>query len=207
MTDRVVLLHGLWNPRHVLWPLAARLRAAGFEVEAFGYGSVVVGAEAAAEQLAAKLRLDARQSKAPAHLVGHSLGGIVSLLAARDVELPARRIVCLGSPLTGSSAARAVRERGLGFSLGRSVEALQRGFERAPEGREVGAIAGTLPVGFGRAFGAFDGPHDGTVSVAETRLPGIVDHCEVHASHMGLLVSPVAAQATASFLRTGRFSG
>ena len=207
MADRVVLLHGLWNPRHVLWPLAARLRAAGFEVETFGYGSVVIGADAAAEQLAAKLRLDARRDKAPAHLVGHSLGGIVSLLAAQQAELPVQRIVCLGSPLTGSAAARGVRERGLAFSLGRSVDALQRGFECAPAGREVGAVAGTLPVGFGRAFGGFRGPHDGTVAVDETRLPGIVDHCEIHASHMGLLVSPAAAEATASFLRTGRFAG
>ena len=43
----VVLLHGIWNNRPVLWPLAARLRAAGFETETFGYPSVFGGAEAA----------------------------------------------------------------------------------------------------------------------------------------------------------------
>jgi pimeloyl-ACP methyl ester carboxylesterase len=207
VAERVVLLHGIWNHRPVLWPLAARLRLAGFEVETFGYPSVLGGAEAAAQQLSAKLRLDARQRKVPAHLVGHSLGGLVSLLAAQDPELPVQRIVCLGSPLTGSGAARAVHRRGLAFGMGRSARLLLKGLEHAPPYREVGAIAGTLEVGLGRVFGTFDGPHDGTVAVAETRLPGLVDHFEVRASHMGLLVSRVAARAVASFLRTGRFAG
>lgn len=207
MAERVVLLHGIWNNRPVLWPLAARLRAAGFETETFGYPSVFGGAEAAAQQLAAKLRLDARKRKSPAHLVGHSLGGLVSLLAAQDAELPVQRIVCLGSPLTGSGAARAVHGRGLGFGMGRSARILLKGLENAPQHREVGAIAGTLEAGLGRVFGTFDGPHDGTVAVEETRLPGLVDHFEVRASHMGLLVSRVAAEAVASFLRTGRFAG
>lgn len=207
MTNRVVLLHGIWNNTPVLWPLAARLRAAGFDVETFGYPSVFGGAEAAAQQLAAKLRLDARRTKAPAHLVGHSLGGLVSLLAAHDDEVPVQRIVCLGSPLTGSGAARAVHGRGLGFGMGRSARVLLKGLESAPPQREIGAIAGTLEVGLGRVFGTFDGPHDGTVAVAETRLPGLVDHCEIRASHMGLLVSRPAAEAVANFLRAGRFAG
>jgi len=207
MTDRVVLLHGIWNHTPVLWPLAARLRAAGFEVETFGYPSVLGGAEWAARRLAERLRADECRGRPSAHLVGHSLGGFVSLLAARDPELPMQRIVCLGSPLTGSAAARAVRERGLGFGMGRSARVLLKGLEHAPMQREVGAIAGTLEVGLGRVFGTFDGPHDGTVAVAETRLPGLLDHCEVRASHMGLLVSRPAAEAVASFLRTGRFAG
>ena len=63
MTDSVILLHGIWNHTPVLWPLAERLRAKGFETETFGYPSVLGGAEAAAQQLAAKLRLDARKGK------------------------------------------------------------------------------------------------------------------------------------------------
>jgi hypothetical protein len=91
--------------------------------------------------------------------------------------------------------------------MGRSARVLLKGLENAPQHCEVGAIAGTLEAGLGRVFGSFDGPHDGTVSVDETRLPGLVDHFEVRASHMGLLVSRVAAEAVANFLRTGRFAG
>ena len=51
----------------------------------------------------------------------------------------------------------------------------------------------------------FDGPSDGTVAVAETRLPGLADHCLVAASHTGLVFSRPAAGQAAAFLRHGRF--
>jgi len=55
-------------------------------------------------------------------------------------------------------------------------------------------------------FGHFDGGHDGTVSIAETQLPGLADHVVVDASHSGLLLSHVAADQAVAFLRTGRFT-
>ena len=52
----------------------------------------------------------------------------------------------------------------------------------------------------------FDGPHDGTVSVDETRSPALADHIVVQASHSGLLLSTDAMRQTAGFLRHGRFA-
>ncbi|RBH04597.1 alpha/beta hydrolase, partial [Xanthomonas oryzae pv. oryzae] len=46
---------------------------------------------------------------------------------------------------------------------------------------------------------------DGTVALAETRLPGLRDHCVMRASHSGLLRSPEAAAQALAFLRCGRF--
>ena len=100
-----------------------------------------------------------------------------------------------------------MQQRGLGFGMGRSAEVLLKGLEHAPAHREVGVIAGTQEHGLGRVFGIFDGPHDGTVAVAETQLPGLADYCEVRASHMGLLVSRYVADSVANFLRAGRFAG
>ena len=48
---RVLLVHGLWNAKLWLTPLAWRLRHAGFRVDGFGYPSIVGGAEAAVEAL------------------------------------------------------------------------------------------------------------------------------------------------------------
>ncbi|KAG1251594.1 hypothetical protein G6F65_018284 [Rhizopus arrhizus] len=50
-----------------------------------------------------------------------------------------------------------------------------------------------------------DDASDGTVALAETRLPGLSDHCVVRTSHSGLVVSPDAARQTAYFLRHGQF--
>jgi len=54
-------------------------------------------------------------------------------------------------------------------------------------------------------MGALDGESDGTVGLAETRLPGLADHCVVPVSHSGLVLSPEVATLTADFLRQGRF--
>jgi pimeloyl-ACP methyl ester carboxylesterase len=199
---RVLLLHGIWNAKAWLVPLAARLRAAGFETEVFGYPSVFGGPEVAVPQLMAHL-----QDSEPLALLGHSLGGLVALEALRrEPALPVTRVVCLGSPLRGSGAASGLAGRAWTMAaLGRSADMLQRGFERWDGAPQVGMVAGNVPRGLGRHFTRFDGESDGTVAVEETRLPGLADHCVVASSHSGLVLSAEAARQAVHFLRDGRF--
>lgn len=200
----VILVHGLWMRSAALGRLAARLDAAGFAPQRFGYASIAGGPEAAAPALAARIRA---LGPGPVHLLAHSLGGLIALETLRlHPALPVGRVVCLGSPLTGSAAARGMaRWPGGARLLGRSAALLDRGFARCVEGVAVGVIAGNLPLGLGVVFGRFAGPHDGTVAVAETRLPGIADHRVIAASHTGLLFSSAAARLAVAFLRDGRF--
>ncbi|GHE31745.1 esterase/lipase family protein [Vulcaniibacterium thermophilum] len=200
VAERVLLLHGLWMPGAVMTPLARRLRAAGFAPEICGYFGARGGLEDALPRLAARLQR-------PAHVVAHSLGGLVALgVLEAHPELPVARVVCLGSPLCGSVAARGLARHGpTRRLLGRAAEPLQRGCRPWRGRAQVGSIAGTRPLGLGRWFAAFDGPHDGTVAVAETRLAGLADHATVPASHSGLVLSPEAAALTVRFLRNGRF--
>lgn len=202
---RVLLLHGLWLRGATLIPLRARLRAAGFEAECFDYRSVFAHPREHLARLERRIREWPGQG--PVHLVGHSMGGLLSIECARaHPELPIGRILCLGSPLAGSLGAAALAERGpLGRVLGRAVHLLRQGALPLPEGFEIGVIAGTLPLGLGHWFSRFDGAHDGTVSVAETRAPGLRAHLEVRTSHSGLILSRVVAAQAAQFLREGRF--
>ncbi|NCT67501.1 MAG: alpha/beta fold hydrolase [Rhodanobacteraceae bacterium] len=206
MAEHVILLHGIWMRGVTLWPLARRLHAAGYTVETPDYASVSGGLAAAAARLRERLRT---AGGAPVHLVGHSLGGLVALEAVRDqVDLVDGRIVCLGSPLNGSAAARGLAHwPGGHWLLGQSAQALQDGIAPWHGPRQVGVIAGQLPLGLGFAFAHLAPPHDGTVAVEETCLPGIADHRTVHASHTGLLLSAAAADLTLAFLRAGRFPG
>lgn len=200
---RVLLVHGIWNAKVWLAPLAMRLRREGLTPELFGYDSVLRDPQAAGERLIARLR------KAPVDgLIGHSLGGLVILETLRHApELAVERVVCLGSPLCGSGVVAAMSQRpALALLLGRSRSILETGCAPWQGNTAVGVVAGNHARGVGGWFAQMDGESDGTVSVAETRLSGLADHCIVPASHSGLVLSADAARQAAHFLHHGHFA-
>lgn len=203
--ERVILLHGIWMRAPTLWWLERRLRGAGFDTRRFDYASVFGAPARAVEALRARLH---EAGPGPVHLVGHSLGGLVAIAACRDAPaLPPGRIVCIGSPLAGSAAARAVeRWPGLRALAGGWREALVRGVGPLPPDRAVGVIAGTRSLGLGALLARLPRPHDGTVALDETRVDGLADHLALDGSHTGMLLDPAVAEATARFLREGRFN-
>jgi len=144
------------------------------------------------------------------HFIGHSLGGLVILRALQLTnDLPPGKAVLLGTPLQGSKAAQGVA-RWLPFGkaiLGPAAhEEIIGAAAREWSGRrDVGVIAGSMGMGLGRLFADFDTDHDGTVSVAETQLPGARDHIVMPTSHTGLLFSADVADQSAHFLASGSF--
>ena len=206
MSEHVILLHGLWMRGFALSMLHRRLIEAGFRVHRFDYLSVAATQQRILDQLQARMVELAAQGDA-VHLVGHSLGGLLALRACLDGALPPGRIVCLGSPLKGSAAARGFAGFGHGGEalLGHNRALLEHGMERWDGPREVGMIAGRVPIGLGAMLAHMEGEHDGTVAVAETQLPGLAAHCVVETSHTGLVLSADAARQAAHFLREGCF--
>jgi pimeloyl-ACP methyl ester carboxylesterase len=208
MIEHVILLHGLWMRGFALAMLHRRMMEEGFRVHRFDYLSVANTQERTLERLHERIS-ELGEQAAAVHLVGHSLGGLLALQVCHAAHaLPRGRVVCLGSPLMGSAAARGFS--GLGRSgealLGHNRELLEKGFERWEGPREVGMIAGRAPIGLGAVLAHIEGEHDGTVAVAETHLPGLADHCVVDTSHTGLLFSTDVARLTARFLREGHFA-
>jgi len=204
MNDHVILLHGLWMRAFTLVALRHRLEDAGYSVELFDYASVFRGPDISIDGLLARARL-AQDRKV--HFVGHSLGGLIALQALqRAPDLTRGRVVCLGAPLRGSAVARGIaRLPGGSVVIGKNLDILRNGIARWDGKQAVGGIAGRLPIGFGFAVGTLASPHDGTVSVAETELPGLTDHVVIPATHTGLLFSAAAAEQTIAFLRGARF--
>jgi pimeloyl-ACP methyl ester carboxylesterase len=157
----------------------------------------------------------ARRTSQPVHLVGHSLGGLViyrmfelGLLEPDRFSRDFCRVVFMGTPVRGSQSARVMAGSGITARLlgGVGTVWLQRG---VPEGwrfqAQLGIISGTVGVGLGRLLASFNGPNDGTVSVAETRLEGATDCCELPVSHTGMWLSRSVADRLVRFLETGRF--
>jgi len=144
----------------------------------------------------------------PLHLVAHSLGGLLVLwLLKQYPQRPVGRILLLGSPVRGSGvAARLARHSVTRWLLGR---AWRQGLDgKVPRGaaadREIGIIAGTRGLGMGRLIGGLSRPSDGTVALAETRLPSARQRLELPLSHFGMLFSRAVAKAACRFLKSGR---
>jgi hypothetical protein len=129
-----------------------------------------------------------------------------------NADANVHRVVCMGSPLAGSRAARHLTQLDWGHTiLGRTIaqgvvgQSASEWATCATDNFEVGIIAGTLAIGLGRLFTRFDGASDGTIAVAETRLRGAKDHIELHVSHSGMVISSNAVDQVAAFLNSGEF--
>jgi pimeloyl-ACP methyl ester carboxylesterase len=205
MPETVVLVHGILMNGRELFLLARRLRQCGFEPVCFDYPSRHRNVEQHARALVAFI--EALPTPA-VHLVGHSLGGLVILHAlGMHPDLPPGRIVLLGSPVRGSGVARRLQRSAWGrWLLGRSAEGGLLDAAPVWDGRrELGVIAGRLPLGVGVLLGGLSGAHDGTVAVTETQLDGAQAAVVLDTSHTGLVFSrPVAAQVC-RFLKQGHF--
>lgn len=200
----VILAHGLWVPGLVMQPLAARLERAGFRCHNFSYMGAGQPLASHAEHLARFA-----ESIGPAHFVGHSLGGLVILDALqREARTAAGRVVLLGAPVNGCFAGRRLAGYPGGrWFLGASEELWREGrCARWSRPEALGVIAGTLPLGLGRLFGALPGMNDGVVRLEETAVEGMAERIALPVGHSAMLVSASVAHNVAAFLDQGKFS-
>ena len=145
------------------------------------------------------------------HFVTHSLGGILvrAYLAQRTIpEL--HRVVMLGPPNQGSQFAdyvgtltllRPLAPR-LIYQLGTGEQSVP--LQLGPVSFQLGVIAGTANY---RSFlpGVPDEPGDGTVTVAETYVPGMQDLLKLPVSHSFMMWDDAVLQQVLYFLRNGMF--
>ena len=204
--ETVVLVHGLWVHGIAMELMRRRVARCGYRALAYSYPSMRLTLAENAERLARFCR----DIAAPRlHFVGHSLGGLIILcMLERAPGLPPGRAVLAGVPVGGSLAARRLaRLPGGRAALGRSVPDWRESAHFVSgTGREIGVIAGSLPLGIGRVVAPdLPAPSDGVVSVAETRLPAMRDHVVLNVSHSGMLVSRAVVHQICAFLRDGKF--
>ena len=116
--------------------------------------------------------------------------------------------MCLGSPLVDSATGRRLQQLPAGKILvGQCLaQVLAQPLADWQGQRQIGVIAGSRNMGLGRLIRHTQEAGDGTVSVRETRLPGIADHLVLELSHSGLVLSREAAGQTDFFLSHGHFS-
>jgi pimeloyl-ACP methyl ester carboxylesterase len=209
--NTVICIHGIWGQGLEMTLIKRRLeKEYGFDVLLFSYPSVRGTLDDNADKLS---RFIADKGLQSAHLLGHSLGGVIALrMLAKHPDTVPGRVVCIGSPLTGSRAVKFLTTQNwaepfIGNSLpaGTVHTAANQWASHVCEERDVGVIAGTSPYGIGRLVTTFDGDNDGSVAVSETRLEGAKDHICLDVSHKSMLVSAEVVDQAAAFLKRGAF--
>ncbi|MGZ8156673.1 MAG: esterase/lipase family protein [Burkholderiales bacterium] len=202
--DSVLVVHGLWLHGLVMAPMARRIRRCGFSVHAYSYPTVRLSLTENARRLAGYCeRLSGKL-----HFVGHSMGSLVALEAARLVPEACRgRVVMIGPPYADSYSARCVeRWPGGRAILGKSICEWIAGAHPEAADCEVGVIAGTGGIGLGRAVAPrLPRPNDGVIALSETVVPGMRDRIVLPVSHTAMVLSRVVAHQTCTFLKEGRF--
>ena len=208
---QVVLLHGLGRSAANMLVLKWRLGRLGYDVCNVGYDTRVPSIEDAIDAVHVAVEACTDEVGRPLHFVTHSLGGLVMRgLFARHPLPQTGRAVMLAPPNSGSEIADWVRQ------IGWTERML--GPLAAQLGTRDGDVPGRLPVPpipFGVIAGdqwinpmgplLLPAPHDGTVSVASTRLPGMSDHLVIPATHTFIMNRAEVAAQVDVFLRTGRF--
>jgi hypothetical protein len=206
MQETVVLLHGALMTGRVMGMLARRLKGCGYRTVFYDYPTRRHSMRDNAQSLA---RFVTGLGAGRVHLVGHSMGGMVILHALQlEPGMPPGRVVLLGTPVRGSGVARRLYSRAPGrWLLGAGAEGgLLEALPDYDYGRDIGVIAGDLPVGVGHLLGGLGGQHDGTVAVRETSLECATDTLQVHSSHSTMLLSREVAGQVCNFLQQGRFA-
>jgi pimeloyl-ACP methyl ester carboxylesterase len=198
----VVLIHGIWVPAMVMWPLARQLRKAGFDCRLFAYPTLT---RDLADNAARLNEFIASLSVEKVHLVAHSLGGLlVRALFHFIPQQPPGKIVMIATPSAGSAVADRLRRYTLGRILaGRSLgQYLTQGRQWAPLKRKVLVIAGTHGIGVGTLVGGLEGDNDGTVSISEARCDDASEFVTLPYSHSSLLFRQQTIRKVCDFLRS-----
>ena len=210
-TESVICVHGYLSHGAGMYLIKRRLeREYGMHVSLFSYPSVRGTLDENAKALATFIR---EQNVDAAHIIGHSLGGVLALrMHANNPGFLPGKVVCLGSPLTGSRAAKYLNELEWAEEIiGRSVpdaminQTANDWAGHVAQQRDIGVIAGNVPLGFGRLVANFKEDNDGTIAVSETRFDGARDHLVMSVSHKGMLVSAAVADQAAAFIKRGEF--
>jgi pimeloyl-ACP methyl ester carboxylesterase len=188
------------------------LESAGFATLNQDYASRRKALEALAEDIHLSIQRFADGIDGSVHFVCHSMGGLLArVYIARYRPIRLGRVVMLGTPNSGSEIADRLSHfrpyRAFFGPAGQQLGTQRDGAVNAlfsPVDYPVGIIAGNRSI-YPITSASLPKPHDGRVSVENTKLDGMADHIVIRTSHPWLVRNGAAIEQTIAFLKDGKF--
>ena len=213
MPDGVVLLHGISRTARSFRKMQAALEREGYATLNLDYESRRKALDALAEDIHPAIELFSGGIGGSVHFVCHSMGGLLArVYLAKYRPRHLGRVVMLGTPNGGSEIADSLKNLAIyraffgpaGQQLVTRRDAALNAMLSAID-YPVGIIAGDRSI-YPISSVMLPRPHDGRVSVTNTRLDGMADHIVVRTTHPWLVRNGEAIEQTVAFLRWGCFA-
>lgn len=209
--EKVILIHGFGRSKVAMWPLYIELYSAGYDVSNIGYSSFNSNIDEIKKEVFEQINEISFNSYTKVHFVGHSLGGLLCRAYLQEKQIEnLGNVVLLGSPSHGTELVDVYNKEWWFEYAGPTAKILGTKGNSFPKSLKnpyynLGVIAGVYKTNIEIIEKAFNGEHDGMVSVESTKIKGMSDFIKIFTSHSMMRHNNNVAIQTIEFLRSGRF--